>query len=249
MLTGRPAHYLRRCLAALLVVLLVSTRIPALKQDGEQLIRARTLLGSDEVAEVLRASRLSIAEHPFRLVAGAFMNGPEFVFDAKGELQFARTWDPEPVLTEYAGTPALMCNGSIRAGQLVLEFRQIGRRPTIAVRASVDREQPFAYAVRALLDSERAFIDKGLSSTSERALSAHWVPPGLVYQQSNSETLAGTQTLWINTDSLFPDRLELDLPMLSKVSQNHESRITYRFQFDDSIELRAPDIAVPNCIR
>jgi hypothetical protein len=223
----------------------VLVAILAAGQGRAPVLTDRRAISAEDVAAVFRAARRAIADRPFRLVAGAFAGGPEFQFDSDGALEFARNWDPDPVLTEYTRTPARRCDGSPLAGQLVIEFSTRRGVPVARARASRAVEQPYAYAVRALLASD-GFSDAGLSATGERAFSAPWTPPGGTY----AADVSGAQTLWLDAATLLPRRLEVTLHAPLGGATPERVPIVYDVQFDPSITFRAPpDIPRPTCVQ
>jgi hypothetical protein len=277
------------CFAIAAVVLLSASTLTAQKHEFsvQNLINATRQLAPDEVARVLDAVRARMAGKRGRFTTSqddaAGRSGVEFVAGSNGHLLFLRstgaieggivggdgtstTWTREyTVITEFSGRPARACDGSVRPGELILQYYNDGAGWIPSARSDDDRRLPTP--VFALLMGNLS-VESGeltnIDGRSARAFTAtRMLPEDMAYGPEYRSDDTGrpwtkvapderTQlrlSLWIDTRSL--------LPLLWEVRPERDAQrgiasrpVTHvSVHFADSVHIRRPSgIKQPDCI-
>ncbi len=267
------------------------TREPSVRD----LMKAARPLTADEDARVLSAVRTSIAGKPGRLTSpadeAAGRPGMQFVLSPNGRLRFLRwsggiqggivvsdgtstTWTREVVtITHLTGMPARGCDGTSRAGQLIIEYRNDGGWSTTA-RSRVYAASPTPlddFLARDLgVQSDelqmigareaRVFVASwtALPTTAAAAASA---PQGPEYRSDDGgrtwtkNTVAPasnprlTQSLWVDTESLLPVRWAVMSEADPDRGVPAKPYNVLSVRYDDGNDLQLPPgIAAPDCV-
>lgn len=247
---------LRRLAAAVLTSLVVAQALPAAQRSfltGLQgrLMQAQPLV-SEEIAELLQASREALAYKALRLTrspAGA--PGAEYLIGPDGRPMMVRSASDRPdwraftpgprlefqrdaiVITNYTRRAAQRCDGELSADEMVIEYRSSGDGWTATARladaADVDG------TVFAVLTGGATLEDGGrrqIQNRRARGLTSVWPPTGTA------------QTLWIDEITL--------VPLLWQVETTQQPPAPDEglyFVYDRSIDIRPPtNVVAPECL-
>ena len=258
------------------------------------LVKAARPLTPGEDARVLSASRIAIAGKRGRLTSAADdaagRPGTEFAISSNGRLQFLRssggiqgglvvadgtstTWTREVItITHLTGLPAQGCDGTPRAGQLVVQYRNEGDGWFAIARTRVYAASPTP------LDDFLAGdlrVDSGelqmIGARSARVFVAPWTTPtntaqasantvqGPEYRSddggrtwtktSSANTPRLTQSLWVDTESLLPVRWAV----MSVADPEHgvpaKPYNVLSIRYDDASDIQPPPGATPpDCV-
>jgi hypothetical protein len=161
------------------------------------------------------------------------------------------------IIADYTGTPARGCDGTPLDGDLIVEYRNEDNRGWVAAARTATSQEVAAPIFEAL--SGRLGMEGGETRTfgrrRARAFVAPWTSSGTsitweaaagdprpgVAGDATGATRHGTQTLWVDTESLRPIRWSVSLPGIPSYA--------LMFTYDLSPEPRIPDgIAAPECV-
>jgi hypothetical protein len=215
-----------------------------------------------EMDGLLAAVRQAVGGRAFRLLADRGGFAADILFERDGHVRFVRTQvNNRTTFAEYTGRIARYCDGTIGAGELVVEYRQSDAGWTVNTRQSSlsDLLRP----VFDMLVGLKPLVDEGLTNDGARAFSVGWnldaaltraTRPGGGGAGASSfaladPTVSGVERLVIAPASLLPLRWEFTLAPSSSPSSG-STTFTYRFQYDADLVLAPPRTGVspPDCV-
>jgi hypothetical protein len=249
-----------------------------------------------ETARVLIAVRAAIAGRRGWLTSAADdaaeRPGMQFAVGPNGRLQFLRwsggitggivggddgtttTWTHDvTTIIHLTGRPARACNGAIRAGQLVIVYRNEGGGWFATARARVYPASPTPLddflAGDLHVDSNELQI---AGARAARVLVARWTPPattsdasvdaarGPEYRSDDggrtwtkapaADAPRLTQSLWVDSESLLPFRWAVTTVADAERDIPAKPLSAFSIRYDDAGELKPPPGATPpECVR
>jgi hypothetical protein len=249
-------------------------------------------LTSEETVRVLAAVRTAIAGKHGRLISAAdeaaARRGTEFAIGANGRLQFLRwsggvqggmvtsdgtrtTWTREvTTISHLTGRPALGCDGALRTGQLIIDYRNDGGGWAATARSRLYPNSPTP------LDDFLAGdlrVESGelqlIGGRSARELVAPWTAPatseavadarGPEYRSDDGgRTWTKTppanvpqliESVWIDTESLLPVRWAVMFAADPAHGVPARPHTVFSIRYDNASDLRPPSGATPpDCV-
>jgi hypothetical protein len=253
-------------------------------------VKAARPLTADEASRVLAAVRTSIAGKHGRLISAADdaagRRGTEFGLTLNGRLEFLRwrgatqggivtsdgtstSWTREAItITRLTGMPARGCDGTPRAGQLVVEYRNDGGGWFATARSRVYAASPtplddFLAGDLRVHSGELQMI----GARPARVLVAPWTAPATTAETaqqpeyrsddlgrtwtktSRPNTPPLTQSLWVDIESLLPVRWAVMFAAAPEHGVPAKPHTVLSVRYDDAIDIQPPSgVAPPDCV-
>lgn len=226
-----------------------------------------------EVSAIFDAVRQAIAGKAFRVGYTPAAAGVEYVMRDDGRPEWMRTTSGADIgsglvgsgdqqsparaehvdlinIVHYTRTPARSCDGSPSNGELVIEYERKTPPGTWTVRARTRGDIEIGGPIFEMLSGSKPLESGAMrdfdGGRRARAFVRVWAPPG----RSLGGATSGTESLWIDVDSLLPVRWAVvpTPPPGVAVPPNFEYGMS--FTYDASIDVRPPDgVIAPDCVR
>jgi hypothetical protein len=266
------------------------TRGPSVRD----LVKAARPLTADEASRVLAAARTSIAGKHGRLTSAADdaagRPGMEFGLSRSGRLEFLRrsggvqggivsaggtstSWTREVItITRLTAMQARGCDGTPRAGQLVVEYSSDGGGWSATARSRVYAASPTPLddflAGDLGVDSREIQMIGGRAA---RVFVAPWTAPATAAdasanpaqqpeyrsddggrtwtKASPADTPRLTQSLWVDTESLLPVRWAVMFAAAPEHGVPAKPHTVLSVRYDDAIDIQPPSgVTPPDCV-
>jgi hypothetical protein len=248
-----------------------------LNPPARDILNAERPLQPAEVAAVLAAVREALSGKTIRLSYVAGGPGPEVLIGANGRPRFVRAisgYDYRSgavsadgngnttqsqqsghvdviTFTEYTGRSATKCDGTALNDELVIEYEHKSTDDRWTVKARTRTAFEFGATVFDVLAGitpvESGGNRRSFDGRTGRALVAPWKLPAGAQGGPPAGT---TQSLWIDTVSLFPLRWTLSMPAVPVRGVSAIPDYGLSFTYDASLDLRPPDVTLTtDCVR
>jgi hypothetical protein len=234
------------------------------------IVLTRPLTGA-EVASVLEASRQAVAGRVLHLAYQPDGPGPDFLMRADGRPRYMKSTSGREFVsssassdgtvrtesgqmnvssfTHYTGTAARGCDGTLRTGELIIEFENTGHRWKATARTRRGSEvNGSAFEMLAGGTSAASGERRDVRGRPARAFVAPFVLP----EGATGGPPPGTvQALWVDVGTLLPVQWTLTLPPMPEFPGHGLPEFGVAFTYPDasSVDLRPPTgVEAPQCI-